>query len=66
MLDTRSHRSLHDVKNPNKKGATILGKQQLNWLKDTIKNSDADFFFMASSVDFMIPMSEVEEGRIRI
>ena len=29
MLDTRSHRSLHDVKNPEKKGATILGKQQL-------------------------------------
>jgi hypothetical protein len=55
MLDTRSHRSLHDVKNPDKKGATILGKQQLNWLKETIKNSDADFFFMASSVDFMIP-----------
>lgn len=55
MLDTRSHRSLHDVKNPNKPGSTILGKQQLNWLKDSIKNSDADFFFMASSVDFMIP-----------
>jgi len=55
MLDTRSHRSLHDVSNPFKPGATILGKQQLNWLKDSIRNSDADFFFMSSSVDFMIP-----------
>ncbi len=55
MLDTRSHRSLHDVANPDKPGATILGKQQLNWLKETIRNSDADFFFMSSSVDFMVP-----------
>lgn len=55
MLDTRSHRTLPGVSNPGKKGETILGKQQLNWLKDSIKNSDADFFFMASSVDFMIP-----------
>ena len=55
MLDTRSHRSLHDVDNPDQPGATILGKQQLQWLKDTISRSDADFFFMASSVDFMIP-----------
>ncbi len=55
MLDTRSHRSLHDVSQPDKPGATILGKQQLRWLKDSIAKSDADFFFMASSVDFMIP-----------
>jgi len=55
LLDTRSHRSMHDVANPNQAGATILGKQQLNWLKDAIEKSDADFYFMASSVDFMIP-----------
>ena len=55
LLDTRSHRSMHDVKNPAQPGATILGKQQLKWVKDTIDQSDADFFFMASSVDFMIP-----------
>jgi hypothetical protein len=46
---------MHDVANPNQAGATILGKQQLNWLKDAIEKSDADFYFMASSVDFMIP-----------
>lgn len=55
LLDTRSQRSLHDLSNPYKKGATILGKQQLQWLKDSIEKSDADFYFMASSVDFMIP-----------
>lgn len=55
LLDTRSHRSLHDVSNPAKPGASMLGKQQLNWLKESIDRSDADFFFMASSVTFMIP-----------
>ena len=55
LLDTRSHRSLHDVSNPANPGASMLGKQQLNWLKESIARSDADFFFMASTVDFMIP-----------
>ena len=55
LLDTRSHRSLHDVSNPAQPGATILGKQQLKWLKESIDRSDADFYFMASTVDFMIP-----------
>lgn len=55
LLQTRSHRTLHDVNQPDKPEASILGKQQFNWLKNTIENSDADFFFLVSSVDFMIP-----------
>ena len=55
ILDTRSHRDLHDVKNPNKPGASMLGKQQLKWLKDGISKSKADFIFVVSSVNFMIP-----------
>ena len=55
LLQTRPHRSLHVLSNPWKPGATILGKQQFQWLKDGIKNSTADFIFMVSSVDFMIP-----------
>lgn len=55
FLDTRSHRDLHDVENPDKPGASILGKQQLSWLKKGISASDADFIFVVSSVNFMIP-----------
>ena len=55
ILDTRSHRDLHDVDNPGKPGASMLGKQQLKWLKDGITASEADFIFVVSSVNFMVP-----------
>ncbi len=55
LLDTRSHRSLHNVDNPDNPKATMLGKQQLNWLKTEIKKSKADFLFIVSSVNFMVP-----------
>jgi hypothetical protein len=55
LLDTRSHRSLHNVDNPGNPKATMLGKQQLNWLKNEIKKSKADFLFIVSSVNFMVP-----------
>jgi alkaline phosphatase D len=55
FLDTRSHRDLHDVENPGKPGASMLGKQQLKWLKKEITSSKADFIFVVSSVNFMVP-----------
>jgi len=55
LLDTRSHRSLHNVDNPDNPEATMLGKKQLAWLKDGISDSDADFIFVVSSVNFMVP-----------
>ncbi len=55
LLDTRSHRDLHDVDRPDKPGASMLGKQQLAWLKEGIAKSDADFIFVVSSVNFMVP-----------
>ena len=55
LLDTRSHRDLHDVDNPTKPGASMLGKQQFKWLKDGIARSQADFIFVVSSVNFMVP-----------
>lgn len=33
----------------------MLGKQQLKWLKDGISESTADFIFVVSSVNFMVP-----------
>tara|TARA_R110002096_G_scaffold16106_11_gene55026 strand:- start:13182 stop:15032 length:1851 start_codon:yes stop_codon:yes gene_type:complete len=55
FVDTRSHRDLHDVDNPAKPGASMLGKQQLKWLKTGITESSADFIFVVSSVNFMVP-----------
>ncbi len=55
ILQTRSHRTLHDVRAPAKPDASILGKQQFDWLLDTIDRSTADFVFLISSVNFSIP-----------
>jgi alkaline phosphatase D len=55
MLDTRSYRELHDTKDPAKKGLSMLGARQKAWLLDGMKKSKAKFFFVVSSVNFMIP-----------
>lgn len=55
LLDTRTNRQMHDVRHPAKKGLTMLGLKQREWLKRRMKASDADFFFVVSSVNFMIP-----------
>jgi len=55
LLDTRTHREWHDTQQRDTPGLTILGKDQREWLKEEMKNSDADFFFLFSSVPFMIP-----------
>ncbi len=67
LLDTRSHREMHDIKEPMKPGLTMLGKQQRQWLEDSMRASDAEFFFVVSSVPMMIPHSgaggfEFDEG----
>jgi hypothetical protein len=55
LLDTRSQRDQHDTRNPNAAGTSILGRRQREWLKESMAGSDADFFFLASSVNVMIP-----------
>lgn len=55
MLDTKTHREMHDIKNPGKKGITMIGKDQRKWMIDLMKKKDADFYFIVSSVNFMIP-----------
>ena len=56
LLDTRSHRQLHDIHRPAMKGLSMLGTAQRNWLQDQMKaNVDADFHFVVSSVNFMVP-----------
>jgi phosphodiesterase/alkaline phosphatase D-like protein len=55
MLDTRSERDMHDTANPRAAGTSILGKRQTNWLRREMAASDADFFFLASTVNVTIP-----------
>jgi alkaline phosphatase D len=55
MLDTKSHRDAHDIKNPFKKGISMIGKKQRQWMMDLMAKKDADFYFVVSSVNFMVP-----------
>jgi hypothetical protein len=55
LLDTRSHRDLHDVQRPDRPDVSMLGKRQMDWLMESIRNSQADFLFVVSSVNFMVP-----------
>jgi phosphodiesterase/alkaline phosphatase D-like protein len=55
LLDTRTHRQLHDLAHRDKKGLSMLGLAQRTWLMDEMEKSDAQFFFVVSSVNFMIP-----------
>lgn len=57
MLDTRGDRDMHDVANREKEGVSMLGTAQREWLLRSMKSSDADFFFVVSTVPFMIPHS---------
>lgn len=55
LLDLKSHREMHDPKDPSKPGLTMLGREQKKWLLDSMRGSSADFFFVVSSVNYMIP-----------
>jgi alkaline phosphatase D len=62
-LDTRSHREMHDTSDRAKKGLSMLGAEQKKWLMDGMSGSDADFLFVVSSVNLMIP--HVGGGAVR-
>jgi phosphodiesterase/alkaline phosphatase D-like protein len=55
LLDTRGARQMHDTSRPHQPNLTMLGMDQRKWLMDSMDKSDADFFFVVSSVPFMIP-----------
>ncbi len=57
ILDTRGSRDMHDVTRRDKPGVSMLGIAQRDWLLSSMKQSDADFFFVISTVPFMIPHS---------
>ncbi len=55
FTDTRSHRMMHDARAPFKPGVSILGGRQKAWLKSGMRDSAADFLFVVSSVNLMVP-----------
>lgn len=57
LLDTRGDRDMHDITQRDKPGISMIGKPQREWLLRSMKRSDADFFFVVSTVPFMIPHS---------
>jgi hypothetical protein len=46
---------MHDTSRPHQPNLTMLGMDQRKWLMESMDKSDADFFFVVSSVPFMIP-----------
>jgi phosphodiesterase/alkaline phosphatase D-like protein len=62
VLDTRGQREMHDTTDPFK-DISMLGRAQRQWLLDGVKGSDADFLFVVSSVNFMVP--HVGGGAVR-
>ena len=57
LLDTRGDRDMHDIRQRDKPGVSMIGKPQREWLLKSMRESDADFFFVVSTVPFMIPHS---------
>jgi alkaline phosphatase D len=57
LTDTRGSRDMHDIRDRSKPDISMLGRAQYEWLVSSMKRSDADFFFVISTVPFMIPHS---------
>ncbi|MEM9825447.1 MAG: metallophosphoesterase family protein [Planctomycetota bacterium] len=57
LLDTRGIRDMHDVTDRDKPGVSMIGQRQREWLLESMRRSEADFFFVVSTVPFMIPHS---------
>lgn len=54
ILDSRTYREMHDTQKPDAP-VSMIGKRQKAWLMNEMKKSKADFFFVVSSVNFMVP-----------
>ena len=63
VTDTRGQRQMHDTQDPYKKGLSMLGPVQRDWLMKGVKESDADFIFIVSSVNLTVP--HVGGGKVR-
>ena len=50
LLDTRGDRDMHDVQERGKPGVSMIGRHQREWLLQNMRESNADFFFVVSTV----------------
>ena len=63
FIDTRTHRQMHDIDDPMREGVSILGAPQKAWLKNGLRSSDAEFLFVVSSVNLMVP--HIRAGEVK-
>jgi alkaline phosphatase D len=64
VLDTRQYRDANLEEDDELLMKTMLGREQMNWLKQTLSNSDATWKVIVSSVPLSIPTGfPVENGR---
>ena len=55
ILDARSNRSRNDIADTPENNKTMLGKEQLKWLKENLLNSNATWKIVSSDVPVSIP-----------
>ena len=55
ILDARSYRSRNDLPDIKQNNKTLLGGDQLSWLKETLANSNATWKIISSDVPMSIP-----------
>ena len=63
ILDTRQYRDANFAIDDSVKPKTMLGREQLVWLKDKLTRSDATWKVIVSSVPMSIPTGSSENGR---
>lgn len=63
VLDTRQYRDANSAPDHEARPKTLLGREQLTWLKTRVAASDATWKLIASSVPLTVPTGSAEEGR---
>jgi alkaline phosphatase D len=62
LLDTRQYRDANAEPDSPERPKTLLGREQLVWLRDRLRRSDATWVVIASSVPLSIPTGWPPEG----
>ena len=63
ILDTRQYRDANLTPDSTQYPKTMLGREQLVWLKESLKTSDATWKVIVSSVPMSIPTGSAASGR---
>ncbi|MEM9068329.1 MAG: alkaline phosphatase D family protein [Myxococcota bacterium] len=63
FLDTRQHRAPNALEDRGEEPKTMLGRAQRSWLLDRVRQVDATWRVIVSSVPISIPTGRVREGR---